>query len=131
MSDAISKARDDLIKRLESYIPGPGGHGSQFAHDITEALESLKAEQALRGEAVAWVRITDGKVTHVDVHKYPGYLPLYTHPQTESQARVPEGYVMVPIRKLQELMLHARENEDDDLYDYFIRLVESTNRGNS
>jgi hypothetical protein len=33
------------------------------------------------------------------------------------------GRVSVPIRKLHELMLHARENEDDDLYAYFTRLL--------
>ena len=42
---------DDLIARIESYIPKGDGYNSEFAHDLAEAVELLRERQ--------WVSVAD------------------------------------------------------------------------
>ena len=51
---------DDLIERLKSYQPGPGGIDSQFNTDIDEAIAALKAEQTRQDGAQS--AVPDGMV---------------------------------------------------------------------
>lgn len=65
-----------------------------------EAVDALRARssapEAREGEAVAWMRLTAGRITHLTHCEMPGYVPLYTHPATPSADKlraVVEGFV--------------------------------------
>lgn len=92
-----------LIARLKSYIPGPGGHKSQFAADIQAAITAL---QSMQGEAVFKVvhgplgddgnpeRAMIQATTDASLENLPEGTLLYAHPKSTVVDTVPtEDYI--------------------------------------
>lgn len=57
----------------------------KMAGDEIERLRARSSSpEAREGEAVAWMRLTAGRITHLTHCEMPGYVPLYTHPAAPS-----------------------------------------------
>ena len=56
---------DDLIARIESYIPKGDGYNSEFAHDLAEAVELLRERQ--------WVSVSDRRPEPIQGSKILGH----------------------------------------------------------
>lgn len=115
-----------------------------------DAIEALKIEQVQRGEPVAWMAVSANRIPQFVLEEHIANLsftepewtikPVYTNPKpeskcpyivtggdgtshcrlAESQARVPEGYVLVPVDTLNKAAayLHQAAEDVQDWGDY-------------